>query len=74
MRRSIADHGWRLATPVINALYGAIDWREAQAMEKELISSAKVGKLSPTRQEFARLPFREAAEQFLEDRIPHLAR
>jgi integrase len=49
------------------------DWREAQAMEKELISSAKVGKLSPTRQEFARLPFREAAEQFLEDRIPHLA-
>jgi hypothetical protein len=49
------------------------DWREAQAMEKELISSAQVGKLSPTRQEFARLPFREAAEQFLKDRIPHLA-
>jgi integrase len=49
------------------------DWREAQAKEKDLIADAKAGKLSPTRQEFARLPFREAAERFLQDRIPQLA-
>ena len=49
------------------------DWREAQSKEKDLIADAKAGKLSPTRQEYARLPFREAAKQFLEDRIPQLA-
>src|SRR5271165_2691347 len=49
------------------------DWREAQAKEKDLIADAKAGKLSPTKQEFARLPFREAAERFLQDRIPQLA-
>ena len=49
------------------------DWREAQSKEKDLIADAKAGKLSPTRQGFARLPFREAAEQFLQDRIPQLA-
>jgi integrase len=49
------------------------DWREAQAKEKELIAAAKAGKLSVTKQEFARLTFREAAERFLQDRIPQLA-
>src|SRR5271167_543401 len=49
------------------------DWREAQSKEKELIAAAKAGKLSTTKQEFARLTFREAAERFLQDRIPHLA-
>ena len=49
------------------------DWREAQAKEKELIAAAKAGKLSATKQQFARLTFREAAEQFLQDRSPHLA-
>ena len=49
------------------------DWREAQSKEKDLIADAKAGKLSPTKQEFARLTFREATEQFLQDRSPHLA-
>src|SRR6266849_5647121 len=49
------------------------DWREAQSKEKDLIADAKAGKFSPTKQEFARLPFREAAERFLQDRIPQLA-
>jgi len=49
------------------------DWRQAQADEKDLIADAKAGKLSPTKQGFARLPFREAAERFLQDRIPQLA-
>jgi len=49
------------------------DWREAQAQEKELIGAAKAGKLSATKQVFARLSFREAAERFLQDRTPQLA-
>jgi integrase len=49
------------------------DWREAQAKEKELISAAKAGRLSATNHEFARLTFHEAAERFLQDRIPQLA-
>src|SRR6202008_536238 len=49
------------------------DWREAQSKEKELIAAAKAGKLSVTKQEFARLTFRDAAERFLQDRIPELA-
>jgi integrase len=52
---------------------GKTDWREAQAKEKELIADAVAGKLSAARQRFARLPFREAAKQFLEDRMPRLA-
>ena len=49
------------------------DWREAQSKEKDLIAAAKAGKLSVTKKKFARLIFREAAEQFLQDRIPELA-
>jgi integrase len=49
------------------------DWRKAQADEKELISQAKAGKIGITKQKFVRLPFRDAAKQFLEDRSPQLA-
>jgi integrase len=50
-----------------------IDWREAQSKEKDLIAAAKAGRLSVTKKKFARLTFRDAAEQFLQDRIPELA-
>ena len=49
------------------------DWREAQSKEKDLIAAAKAGRLSVTKKKFARLTFRDAAEQFLQDRIPELA-
>jgi integrase len=49
------------------------DWREAQRKERVLISDAKAGKLAATKDDFSRLPFSDAAERFLADRIPHLA-
>ena len=49
------------------------DWREAQRKERVLIGDAKAGKLAATKDDFSRLPFSEAAERFLVDRIPHLA-
>jgi len=49
------------------------DYREALRIEKKLIGDARAGKLSARRNETARLPFSEAAEQFLLDRSPHLA-
>jgi integrase len=49
------------------------DWREAQRKERDLIAEAKAGKLAASRDEFARLPFGEAADRFLADRIPRLA-
>jgi integrase len=49
------------------------DWREAQAKEKVLISAAQAGKLSATKNAVAQLPFSDAAIQFLEDRLSHLA-
>jgi integrase len=49
------------------------DWREAQAKERKIIAAAQAGKLSATKQAFTRLTFREAAERFLQDRIPELA-
>ncbi len=49
------------------------DWREAQAGEKELITQASQGKLTPTSQQFARLAFSEAADRYLADRLAHLA-
>ena len=52
---------------------GETDWREAQKAEKNLIADAKAGRLSPSRQGFPRLSFREAAARFLEDRAPTLA-
>ncbi len=44
------------------------DWRGAQAREKELITQASQGKLTPTSQQFARLAFSEAADRYLEHR------
>ena len=49
------------------------DWREAQALHKELIARAKAGKVSAKKHEIAKLTFRDAAERFLEDRLSHLA-
>jgi integrase len=49
------------------------DWREAQAKEKTLISSAQSGKLSATKNMVAKLSFSDAAIRFLEDRLSHLA-
>jgi integrase len=37
------------------------------------MADAKAGKIAATKDDFARLPFAEAAERFLVDRIPHLA-
>jgi len=47
---------------------GTTDWREAQRRERELISQATQGKLAPSSQQFARLPFSEAADRYLESR------
>jgi integrase len=52
---------------------GTSDWREAQRKERELIAEARAGKLAASRDEFSRLPFGEAADRFLVDRLPHLA-
>ncbi len=49
------------------------DWRKAQAEEKKLIRDAEAGKIASVRLAMARLPFAEAAEQFLADRLSHLA-
>jgi integrase len=44
------------------------DWREAQQREKELITQATTGKLTPTGQQFARLAFTEAKTRYLDSR------
>ena len=49
------------------------DWREAQRKERELITEAKAGKLAASRDEFSRLPFGDAADRFIADRLPRLA-
>src|ERR1700688_2173378 len=49
------------------------DWRQAQRLEKERISEAQQGKLSPSSQQFARLLFSVAADRFLAGRIAQLA-
>src|ERR1700730_17175832 len=49
------------------------DWREAQRQEKEKISDAQQGRLTPAGQQFARLSFREAAERYVESRSLDLA-
>jgi integrase len=49
------------------------DWREAQSKQKDLIADAKAGKVSAARNAFARLAFRDAAKQSLDDRAPRLA-
>jgi integrase len=52
---------------------GVTDWRQAQAREKELIVQASQGKIAQSSQKFARLPFSEAADRYIADRLPHLA-
>ncbi len=49
------------------------DWREAQRKERELIAEAKAGKLAASKDEFSRLPFGDAADRFIADRLPRLA-
>ncbi|MEK7752930.1 MAG: site-specific integrase, partial [Acidobacteriota bacterium] len=50
------------------------DKREALALEKKRVSEIHQGKgASPAGRDFARKPFGEAAEVFLEDRKPHVA-
>jgi len=48
------------------------DWREAQTKQKELITQASQGKLAIVSQQFARLPFSEAADRYLLSRQPEL--
>jgi len=48
------------------------DWREAQSKEKELIGQATAGKLTPAGQQFSKLRFNEAADRYIDDRLPHL--
>jgi integrase len=52
---------------------GVTDWREAQAREKELIVQASQGNIAQSSQKFARLPFSEAADRYIADRLPHLS-
>src|SRR5712692_2316666 len=50
------------------------DKREALTLEKKRVAEILAGKaVSKTGREFARRPFGEAADQFLEDRKPHVA-
>ena len=50
------------------------DRREAVALEKKRVAEILAGKAaSKSGREFARKPFSEAADQFLEDRKPHVA-
>jgi integrase len=49
------------------------DYREALKNEKTQIALAKAGKLAASRNVITKLPFAEAAQQFLADREPHLA-
>ena len=44
------------------------DWREAERREKQKISEAHQGKLTPVTQQFARLAFSEAADRLLAER------
>ena len=50
------------------------DWREAQKEERRLLKSAEAGKLAASgrRKAFARMAFKDAAQQFTQDRAPGL--
>ncbi len=52
---------------------GTTDWRVARSKERTLISEAQQGKLSASSEDFARLPFEEAAGKYLAARLPELA-
>jgi integrase len=52
---------------------GTRDWREAQAKEKELITEASEGKLTHNSNTLARLPFAQAADEYVSARRLELA-
>jgi len=52
---------------------GTKDWREAQSKEKELIGQAMEGKLTQTSSSLARLPFGQAADDYVTARKLELA-
>ena len=49
-----------------------MDWREADRKEKDLIKAAKEGMISPKREDFARLPFSQAVDKYIEEITPRL--
>src|SRR5882724_8993209 len=49
------------------------DWREAQAKEKQLIAEASEGKLKHNSTSLARLPFGQAADEYVNARKLELA-
>ncbi len=52
---------------------GTTDWREAQANEKQLIAEASEGKLTANSTALARLPFGQAADEYVSARKLELA-
>jgi integrase len=52
---------------------GTTDKRKAKDLEKDKVADAKQGKLTAISIAFARLPFGEAADRYMTDRVPHLA-
>jgi len=52
---------------------GTSDWREAQAQEKQLIAAASEGKLTHNSTTLARLPFAQAADEYVSARKLELA-
>src|SRR5580700_10311212 len=52
---------------------GTTDWREAQAREKQLIAEASEGKLTHNSTTLGRLPFGEAANEYMSARKLELA-
>jgi integrase len=52
---------------------GTKDWREAQAQEKQLIAEASEGKLTHNSTTLARLPFAQAADEYVSARKLELA-
>lgn len=52
---------------------GTKDWREAQAKEKQLIAEASEGKLTANSTALARLPFGQAADDYVSARTLELA-
>src|SRR5437879_9035146 len=72
------DGHWHLDVTVHGVRYrealDSTDRREALALEKKRVGEILAGKAaSKSGREFARKPFSQAADQFLEDRKPYVA-
>lgn len=72
------DKHWHTDVTVSGVRYrealNTTDRREAKALEHKRISEIRAGKAaSPAGREFARKPFGAAADQFIEDRKPHVS-